>query len=178
MRFLIPKRALWSLVIAVPLVALLAFGFQRNPDAVASPLIDKPAPTFQLHTIDGRTLSLASLRGHPVVLNFWASWCTACIDEHPMLISAWHTYQRRGVEFVGVVYDDTAGDARDFLRQRGGSWPSVEDPGQQTAIDYGVVKIPETYFIDRHGVVRYKSSGEVTPQILSRQLGRMLGKTA
>src|SRR5579859_6746110 len=108
------KRALWSLVVAVPLVALLAFGFQRNPDAVASPLIDKPAPSFQLHTIDGRTLSLASLRGRPVVLNFWASWCTACIDEHPLLLSAWRIYRQRGVEFVGVVYNDTAGDARGF----------------------------------------------------------------
>lgn len=167
------KRAIWALVIAVPLVVLLAYGFGRNPGAIASPLINKRAPAFTLRTIDGGSLSLRQLRGKPVVLNFWASWCPACKVEHPYLVQAWERYGL-DVSFIGVVYQDSAANARGFMRQYGGAWPSVLDPGQRTSINFGVYGVPETFFIDRRGIIRAKVTGGVTPAILNRQIGRLL----
>ena len=175
MVFLIARRrALWSVVIGAPLVLLLAFGFGRDPNAISSPLIGKPAPTFALRTLDHTTLSLAALRGEPVVVNFWASWCTGCLAEHQYLLDAWRTYHRQGVRFVGVIYDDKQADARSFVQHYGGAWPDVLDPGQQTAINFGVYGVPETYFIDLHGVIRAKSTGMVTPELLHKWLGRLV----
>ena len=172
------KRALWSLLIAVPLIIVLAAGFGRDPTAIASPLLNKPAPPFTLQSLDGRPVSLASLRGKPVVLNFWASWCLSCGAEHQYLREAWRAYGSRGVRFVGVVYQDTASDIRGFLHHYGGGWPQLRDPNGRTAIDYGVVQVPETYFIDRHGIVRYKSPGPLTPDVLTEQLDRIVGGSA
>lgn len=168
------KRAVWALVIGLPLIVVLATGFGRDPSAIVSPLLNKPAPSFDLRTIDNRSISWADLRGKPIVLNFWASWCGGCKYEHPYLLSAWRNYSSRGVKFVGVIYQDSASGARDFMRNNGGSWPVVTDPGQQTALNYGVVKLPETYFIDRRGVIRYKSLGPVTPSMLNQQISRLL----
>lgn len=159
--------------ITLPLIVLLFLGFQSKPGAIASPLIRHPAPAFRLRTIDGGTLSLASLGGRPVVLNFWASWCTACKQEHPYLLQAWRRYSPR-VTFVGVLYQDSARNARAFMRRYGGSWSSVLDPDGTTAIDYGVYGVPETFFIDRRGVVRAKSVGPVTPRLLTSQIGALL----
>lgn len=166
-------RAIFALVIAVPLIALLASGFGRDPGAIASPLINKPAPNFTLRTLDGRSLALHDIRGKPVVLNFWASWCTACKLEHPYLVQAWETYSP-AVAFVGVVYEDSAANARAFMHTYGGGWPDVLDPGQQTAINYGVYGVPETFFIDRKGIIRYKQIGPVTPQLLQEEISRLL----
>jgi cytochrome c biogenesis protein CcmG/thiol:disulfide interchange protein DsbE len=169
------RRALWSLVIAVPVVLLLASGFGRDPGVVASPLLNRPAPSFALRTVEGTTLSLRALRGRPLVLNFWASWCPACKAEHGYLLTAYRRYRRAGVAFVGVLFQDQGSDARAFQRQYGGSWPILEDPGTRTALDYGVAGPPETFFIDRRGIVRYKSTGPVTPQILAAEIPRLLG---
>ncbi len=163
-----------GLVCAFALVALLAYGFARDPSAIASPLINKPAPDFALRTLDGRTLSLHDFRGKPVILNFWASWCTACKLEHPYLVQAWETYSP-DVTLVGVVYQDSAANGRAFMRQYGGGWPDVLDPGQRTAINYGVYGVPETFFIDRGGIIRYKVTGGVTPEILTGEIDRLLG---
>jgi cytochrome c biogenesis protein CcmG/thiol:disulfide interchange protein DsbE len=173
------KRAVWALAIAVPVVVLLATGFRHDPNAIVSPIVNKPAPTFSLRAFDGKDVSLASLRGKPVVLNFWASWCLECRDDHTYLDDAWQTYARRGVVFVGVDYEDSLHDARDFLkRYGGGQWPNLKDPGQQTAISYGVYGVPETYFIDRRGVVRYKSTGSVTPALLAQEIAVISRKSA
>jgi cytochrome c biogenesis protein CcmG/thiol:disulfide interchange protein DsbE len=173
------KRALWALVIAVPVVVLLASGFRHDPNAIASPIVNKPAPTFSLRTFDGKEVSLSSLRGKPVVLNFFASWCLECRDDHTYLDGAYQTYARQGVVFLDVDYEDSVQDARAFLRQYGGGqWPNLKDPGQQTAISYGVYGVPETYFIDRRGVVRYKSTGSVTPDLLAREIAVISRKTA
>src|SRR6266508_3265361 len=102
-------RARWIIlpVAVVPVVLLLSFGFGRDPRAIASPLIGKPAPSFALTTIDGQQLSSASLRGRPYVLNFWASWCIpACVEEHPVLMEAQRRYGDR-VAIIGVLYQDS-----------------------------------------------------------------------
>ena len=169
------KRAIWAVVIGVPIVALLASGFSHDPNAVRSPIVNHRAPSFRLESFDGRAVSLAQLRGKPVVLNFWASWCLSCKDEHQALLQAWRAYRSQGVTFVGVDYQDHQSDAQSFLKHYGGGWPEMRDPGSRTAIDYGVYGVPETYFIDRHGVVRYKSTGPVTASVLREQIGNILG---
>jgi cytochrome c biogenesis protein CcmG/thiol:disulfide interchange protein DsbE len=176
------RRVLWALVLAVPLTGLLAFGFSRDPNAPVSPLLGKSAPGFRLESIDGKPIALSTLRGRPVVLNFWASWCVGCRQEHAYLAQAWRRYGPRGVAFVGIVFNDGSGAARDFMRQWGGGWPSLSDPGQQTAVDYGVAQIPETFIMDRSGVVRLKSAGPitpagpVTPAIFERELAQLVGR--
>jgi cytochrome c biogenesis protein CcmG/thiol:disulfide interchange protein DsbE len=168
------RRSIWAVVVAAPLVWLLASGFGRNPNTVHSPLVNHRAPAFSLRDFSGRSVSLASLRGRPVVVNFWASWCLSCKDEHPVLMRAWHTYGRQ-VAFVGVDYQDHISDARAFLARYGRHWVEVSDPSQQTAIDYGVYGVPETFFIDRRGTIQYKSTGPVTWGVVKHEMQRILG---
>ena len=174
------SRAVWSIVIAVPIVGLLWFGLGRNPNAVADPLVGKPAPTFALKSLDGRTVSLASLRGRPVVLNFWATWCADCKVEHPYLLHLARAYARRGVAFVQIGYQDADSSARSFLRRYGAPGTALQDPGGATAIGYGVTGVPETFVIDQDGIVRYHSPGPVapgaatTPGDLSRYLDKVV----
>jgi cytochrome c biogenesis protein CcmG/thiol:disulfide interchange protein DsbE len=174
----VPRRivvVVASFLAACGLLVVLAAGFGRDPNAIRSPLLGQAAPAFRLRSLDGRVLSLQALRGHPVLVNFWASWCTGCNVEHPYLVNAWQQYRRRGLRIVGVLYQDTAPDARTFLAQNGGGWPTVVDPGQTTAINFGVYGVPETFFIDRRGVIRYKSTGAVTPALLRAEIPRLMG---
>ncbi|MGI8824269.1 MAG: TlpA family protein disulfide reductase [Chloroflexota bacterium] len=178
------RRAAWALVIAVPLVGLLWFGLGRNPNAVADPLLNHRAPAFTLTSLDGRRVSLAHLRGKPVVLNFWASWCTECKNEHSYLLDLSRQYRSRGVTFYGISYQDGRDAARTFLKRYGAPWPDLRDPEDRTALDYGVTGVPETFVIDRTGVLRYHSPGPVrpgaptTPQTLARQIDKTLRSTA
>lgn len=94
-----------GLAVVVPLVAVLLLNLGRNPHMIASPLVGRAAPDFALQTLDGQPVTLASLRGRPVVLNFWASWCIPCLDEHPLLLQAARALGER-VTFLGVVYQD------------------------------------------------------------------------
>lgn len=177
------KRSLWAAVIVIPVVALLASGFRGSPHAL-SPLLGKPAPSFSLRTLDGKPISLSALRGHPVVLNFWASWCESCKVEHRYLVDAWRRFGSQGVDFVGITFKDSTPDARGFLKARGAVWPSLRDPGESTAIDYGVSGVPETFLIDRRGVIRFKSTGPVTPagpvtpRRLMAEIRKLVGRKA
>lgn len=175
------KRALWVIPIALPLILLLAVGFSHNPNASASSaLLNKPAPNFTLRTADGKVVTMRSLRGRPVVLNFWATWCPPCLTEHPNLLHAWRKYGAKGVAFVGITIRDSAAAARAYQRKHGGAWPALQDPGQRTAINYGVTEPPETFLIDRRGIVRYKATGAVatggaiTSESFDRKIERLL----
>ena len=159
---------------AVPVVALLAFGLTRNAHLVPSQLPGREAPDFRLQTLDGDTLRLSDLRGQVVLLNFWASWCLACIDEHPLLVAAERRWGPDGLRVVGVVYQDVRPNAQAWMRERGGSWPNVLDAGSRTAIEYGLFGVPETFLLDRNGVVVYKQIGPVTPDVLSTWVPRLL----
>ena len=160
---------------AALLIVVLALGFGRDPNAIQSPLINQPAPQFSLTTLDRHPISLRALRGHPVLVNFWAPWCTGCHVEHPLLLSTWHRYRRQGVQIVGIVFQDNRADVLSYLRQNGGSWPQAADPGQHTALDYGVYGVPETFFIDRQGYIRDKSTGAVSAALLRRVMPRLVG---
>jgi cytochrome c biogenesis protein CcmG, thiol:disulfide interchange protein DsbE len=164
------RAAVIGVCVAAPITFVLSLGFRGQSGAIASPLVGHSAPPFVLRTLDGsRTVSLAALRGRPVVLNFWQSSCIPCRQEHPLLVHAYHLYGHK-IAFIGVSYEDGVTSAERFLSQRGGGWPTVRDPGGVTAIDYGVYGIPETFFIDRSGIVRYKSVGPVTSSVLNRQI--------
>jgi cytochrome c biogenesis protein CcmG/thiol:disulfide interchange protein DsbE len=114
--------------------------------------IGGPAPNFTLTRIDGNgKLDLASLRGKPVVINFWASWCVPCKGEAKMLEQAWNRYRSQGVVFVGVDYHDVTSDARTFLTHHGITYPTVQDGSGMIGDRYGLTGVPETYFVDRRG---------------------------
>lgn len=170
------RRVIVAAAVSLPLLALLAFGLRGNPHADATPLLNQPAPPLALRTLDGHPLSLVSLRGKPVVLNFWASWCPSCKDEHAALLSAWRRYGTR-VRFVGVLFSDSPAAARHYMVRHGGRWPSLRDPGQEAAIGYGVAGPPESFFIDRRGVIRAKVVGPLSPAVLKRDIGRIVERT-
>ena len=161
-------------LIVLPVAWLLFQGLGRDPRAIPSALIGRPAPSVVAASMDGATLSLAAYRGRPVILNFWASWCFECIEEHRVLTEAQEQYGERLV-IVGALYQDTVADARGFLARYGdGGWPNLLDADGRLAIDYGVTGVPESFFIDAAGVVRYKQYGAVTPAVLDEQLPPLL----
>ena len=161
-------------VIVLPLIWLLQQGFGRDPHALPSALEGKVAPGFSLNTLEGEAVSLSDFSGKPVVLNFWASWCRPCLQEHPVLLEAARRYQRRGVVFLGVSYGDEPRDAQAFLDQHGQAYPTLADPDQRTAIDYGVAGVPETFFVAPDGTVALKISGPVSEEIVVKTIEGML----
>jgi len=168
----------WAIPLAVvPVLVLLAYGFKTDPHAIPSPLVGKPAAAFELKTFDGSPVSLASLRGQVVVVNFWASWCyPACYEEAPALERGWKRYQDRGVTMVGVNIQDKEELARKFLGQFAHTFPNAPDPAGRVSVDYGVYGVPETFFIDRRGRIRAKHVGAVTDEILRKEIDRLLAE--
>ncbi len=148
-------------VLVIPVLVILAMGFGHDPHAVPFVLDNRPAPVFSLQTLDGKTVSLESLRGKPVLINFWASWCEPCKAEHQSLQAAAQAYGDR-VQFLGIVYQDTPENAQGYLRMRGNVFPQLLDPETHTAIDYGVAGVPESFFIDGQGVIRRKVVGALS----------------
>lgn len=180
-------RMLLGLVITLPIVALLAFGLGRDPRAIPSPLPGREAPNFVLAVMDttppfsvrepgsGEPVRLSDYRGEVVVVNFWASWCLACRDEHAPLSRAAERYRDRGVHFFGVLYNDRPGNAARWIEQMGGqAYPTLLDPRSGTAIEYGLYGVPETFFIGRDGRVAHKVVGPVTTALLTEWIERLL----
>ncbi len=165
------------------MVALLASGFGKDPTALPDELTGDRAPTFRLVDLQGRQWALADLRGRPVLINFWSTWCGPCKLEHPMLLQAAQAYP--DVQFLGVIYNDEK-KAVDVQMRRppydqlmaaladsGVAYPNLEDPQGRVAIDYGVGGVPESFFIDRDGIVTYKQVGPLSPDIARRELDRI-----
>ena len=168
------KKALIPLA-ALPLIGLLAYGFTTDPRAIPSPLIKKPAPPFTMTVYDGGPLSLEGLRGKVVLLNFWASWCfPACYEEAPELERTWRAYRDRGLVVVGVDIQDTEAAGRQFIDQFKLTFANGPDPGGKIAIDYGVYGVPETFVIDRQGVIAHKQVGGVTDRMVVEQVEPLL----
>jgi len=163
-RFLIP------LAVFVVLIGFLAVGLRLNPREVPSPFIGKPAPLFnlsQLHA-EAETFAPEDMRGRVWLLNVWASWCVSCRQEHPVLMDlARHDV----VPIIGLDYKDDRAPARNWLTEHGNPYQlSVWDRDGKVGIDYGVYGVPETFVIDKAGIVRMKHIGPVTPAVLSEKI--------
>lgn len=179
------KRAGVALVATIPVIALFAFGFTRNPGEIPSPLPGNPAPGFDLAVFApgeaplaraiGDTLSLSDQAGKVVVVNFWASWCLACRDEHVALSETAREYADRPTQFVGVLYNDRPAAGIRWIAQMGGqSYPSVTDDASRTAIDYGLYGVPETFIIDPQGRIAYKHLGPISERVLRQWIDSLL----
>jgi len=163
-RFLLP------LAIFLVVAAFLVRGLFLNPREVPSPLIDKPAPGFslvQLHAPD-KTLTREDLKGQVWLFNVWASWCVSCREEHPLLVEL----SRQGlVPIYGLNYKDKREDALGWLQQFGNPYTaSVVDLDGRVGINYGVYGVPETFVVDKSGVIRFKQIGPVTRDALDKKI--------
>ena len=162
----------WLIPLAsVPVILLLAYGFRTDPKAIPSPLVQKVAPDFRLKVFGGGEISLAELKGKPVIVNFWASWCyPACYEEAPLVEATWRKYKSQGLVMLGVVIQDKEPNAREFMRRFNYTFPNGPDPGSKISIDFGVYGVPETFFIDANGKIVDKHVGPLDPATLQAKL--------
>ncbi len=168
--FLIPLAAFLALAV------ILAVGLKRDPREVPSPLIGKPAPGFALPRLDdpSKTIRLEDLRGKVWILNVWASWCVACRVEHPLLME----FAKKGLAPIyGLDYKDERADAMAWLARFGNPYDaSLVDADGRVGIDFGVYGVPETFVIDRDGIIRLKHIGPLTPDVLATKIEPLLKK--
>ncbi|MBR0681074.1 DsbE family thiol:disulfide interchange protein [Roseomonas eburnea] len=186
-----PRSRRWMLYAPLGLAAAGGAGFwamlrglqtgEYDPRGVPSALLGRAAPDFDLPELEGAglpALSAADLRGPlpaPVLVNFWASWCVPCIVEHPQLMRL----AREGVRILGINYKDRAADGAAFLQRHGNPFAKLgrDEPGR-VAIDWGLYGVPETYLIDRQGLIRWRYAGPITPDTLDRDLRPLLRRYA
>ena len=163
-------RYLLPLAVFIVLAGFLAVGLKLDPREVPSPLIGKPAPAFALTRLDdaAKTVRREDLLGQVWVLNVWASWCAACRDEHPHLMAYAKTKQ---VPLIGLNYKDTRPAGLTWLTRFGNPYDaSLFDADGRVGIDFGVYGVPETFVIDKQGVIRFKQIGPVTPEVLQSRI--------
>ncbi|WP_126447254.1 DsbE family thiol:disulfide interchange protein [Sulfuricystis multivorans] len=161
----------WPLVIFILLVGLLAVGLNLNPREVPSPLIGKPAPAFEVAQLadPARKFSPKEMLGKVWLLNVWASWCVSCREEHPVIVE----YAMKGLlpPVVGLNYKDKREDGLRWLARFGDPYLlSAFDADGRVGIDYGVYGVPETYLIDKAGVIRFKQIGPITPEVMEKKI--------
>jgi len=184
------NRFLWPLISFIVLVALLAAGLRLDPHDVPSPLVGKPAPMFSLERIGApqQTFSPQEMRGKVWLLNVWSTWCVSCRQEHPMLVEM---AKNKALTLVGLNYKEVRGDgafdidkiapdaervlalkrAQVWLKTHGDPYTlSALDLDGRVGIDYGVYGVPETYVIDKGGLIRMKHTGPITPDIFSGKI--------
>ena len=190
------NRFLWPLIGFIVLVALLAVGLNLNPREVPSPLVGKPAPAFALPKLGAleQTFSPKDMHGKVWLLNVWASWCVSCRQEHPILVEI---AKNKAITLIGLNYKEVRGDGsfdmdkisaeseKNMVIERASAWLkrhgdpyalSVLDLDGRVGIDYGVYGVPETYVIDKAGIIRMKHTGPISPDILAKKIIPLLAE--
>jgi cytochrome c biogenesis protein CcmG/thiol:disulfide interchange protein DsbE len=190
------NRYFWILGGFAALVALLAVGLNLDPRDVPSPLVGKPAPAFNLTVLASpdKTLGPKDMQGKVWLLNVWSSWCISCRQEHPVLVDF---SKKSNVPLIGLNYKEVRGDGdfdmskmkgdeeKTLALQRAGQWLtqhgnpyslSVMDIDGRVGIDYGVYGVPETYVIDKAGIIRMKHTGPISPDVLSKKIMPLLAE--
>ena len=172
-----------SLKLAIPLAAFLAIaaflavGLTRDPREVPSPFIGKPAPAFHIERLADAKIAFSpgDMRGKVWLLNVWASWCVSCRQEHPLLVEL--SKKQGGVPIIGLNYKDRRDDGLKWLARFGDPYAlSAYDADGRVGIDYGVYGVPETFVIDKQGVIRYKQIGPITPEALEKTILPLIRK--
>ncbi len=174
-------------IAAAGIVVLLAVPLGRTPSGTpaassvvvgGSPLLDKPLPELVLQDLDGRTVRTADLRGRPLIVNIWASWCVPCREEFPLLVGANGEYRDEGLAVLGIVRRDSAQAARAFAEQQGATWPMLMDPDESAYRALIGIGVPQTYFVDPEGIVRWVNIGPFTADGLTYGISRILSPAA
>jgi cytochrome c biogenesis protein CcmG/thiol:disulfide interchange protein DsbE len=161
-------------VLPLVLIGLLAWLTVTRISGGSPTAIGDEAPDFSLVSTDGETVRLSDLRGRPVILNFWASWCVPCIEEFPLLREAAERHADDDLAIVGVIFDDGPEAAAAFMKEHGGTWPALLDPGMEVAADYAVFGPPETYFIGRDGRIVARQIGQFSERSLDEKLAAII----
>ena len=176
-----PARSLgrmlgFAFVVAVvlALVLMLGYGLASKQGNTGNSLLAHEAPNFTLELFDGNTVTLSDLRGQPVVVNFWASWCPTCREEAADLENVWRDYKGRGVVFVGVNVSDARQDALGYVKEFDITYSNGPDPGKKIYDAYGVTGFPETFFVNRQGIIVRKYVGPLDEQTLAAFLEELL----
>ena len=159
-----------GMVFSFALIAVFARGFDFDPRELPETRVGNAAPTFKLPFLGLQAqgeFDLSSAKGSPVVINFWSTTCIPCAEEHPDMLELATLYKPKGVIFMGILHPDKEDGqvqrATAYLKRKGANYPTLLDPKKRTAMDYGVTGIPETYVIDKDGVVREKFIGSMKP---------------
>lgn len=164
------------LILFIVIAVFLAVGLKLKPSEIPSPLINKPAPVFSAAKLDapGQKLSPADLAGKVWLLNVWASWCTSCKEEHPTLNEL---AKQQAIVIIGLNYKDNPESAKQWLAALGNPYTdSIMDQDGRIGLDWGVYGVPETFVVDKKGIVRYKLTGAVTPEIIQNTLLPLIGE--
>ncbi len=180
------QRRWWLLVLAVLMTGAFLFVLYRlmfaqaivgqayDPHAVPFEMANQPAPLFTMKDLrTGEPVSLKDYIGKPIVLNFWATWCGPCKLEHPSLEWAHRKYGDR-VVFIAIVFEDNEENTKRFLEENGGSWRQLYDPKSTVAVDYAVAGVPETYFINRQGIIVGKYPYPIDPPTIAQRIEEIL----
>ncbi|MEZ4646840.1 MAG: TlpA disulfide reductase family protein [Chloroflexota bacterium] len=168
--------AIWVVVLAV--LGLSGYGLMKTN--ASRPEAGEPAPGFTMNFFNGYewegqdAVALADLQGRPVVVNFWASWCVECRLEADLLEQAWQQYKDQGVVFVGIAYSDVEPNAKEYLREFSVTYPNAPDLGTSISDDYEITGVPETFFIDRNGVIQHVQIGPVNASMMNSIMAKIM----
>ena len=172
--------AIAGIVLIAAFVGLLAWGLSNRQEATGRSgvtRVDKPAPPISMALLDGDRLEIPAGPGAPLLVNFWASWCAPCHDEAALLERAWRTYRDDGVLFVGVGIQDSEAEARSYIRQYDITYPNGLDIDGRITVDYGVIGLPVTFFVDSKGIVQRRWVGAIDSGTLDEWLNELIAGT-
>ncbi len=154
------------MLLLIPVLVIGAAGCSSSPESAAPSVPDRSAPDFQLQSLDGQSVSLSSLRGSPVMINFWASWCGPCRAEMPFIQAVFEDeeWTQQGLVILAINIGESSSTAREFMEDNGLTFTVLLDRDQSVAQNYGVRAIPTTLFIDKNGIIKYREIGAFTSQ--------------